>query len=183
MIINHAELCLCQHSHLFRSPVAPAQQLFQEATKAGSAWDTIQDSRQGCCSSSFLPQRLLVSAHNTQQNIFLGYSDTVLVPFQIVGCYLLWFLFYFMIVAACSARHSGALTPFFSAFGAMSGDGTSANEHHVQCEAQVWGESLGFGKPWHSLLCLDRPSGLDTPTSICNDFSWFTMLKLKTTWL
>lgn len=45
------------------------------------------------------------------------------------------------------------------------------NEEHVQREAQVLGGSSGFEEPWHSLACLDRPSGLDSPTtSICNDF-------------
>lgn len=86
--------------------------------------------------------------------------------------------FFLMIVAACSAMCSGAWTPFFSAFGGMCGDGNWA-------PSAVWGSGVRK-EPWFwkALVSLDRPGGLDTAaTSTCKDFSWFTTLKLKTTWL
>lgn len=86
-----------------------------------------------------------MSAHNIQQNILLGYSDAAFPKGWVLPVVIICF---WMIVAAHSARHSGALSPFFSAFGAVSGDGTLVNELHVQCGAQVWGRGAWF---WQAL--------------------------------
>lgn len=84
--------------------------------------------------------------------------------------------FFWMIMAACSA----ILEDWILSSVPLERCLEMVNEHHVQCEAQVWGGNLGFGKPWHRLLCLDRPGGLDTPaTSICNDFSLIHNVETK----
>lgn len=101
---------------------------------------------------------------------------------DVISGELVWF--FLLIVAVCSARHSGALIPFLSAFGGMSGDGKWA-------PCAVWGSGVRR-EPWF-WKALAQP-GLFGQTWWFGHssnihmqwfffFSWFTMLKLKTTWL